>query len=1194
MENNIHLLSYLRKGLGQYIDGKNTKDGRPIIDLTVNMKGNKASTESNPIEEDLTEKTQILMVGPADVKQVNPGIISQIYPPAINAQHFNSLFMPFIEFYEADFPWRYTPLPAKGNNCTPWLVLVAVTDDEFKLVTEGGKKKVEFILTDKRYDEVFPVVFPSKTKTLHDKLAHVQLEQYGDEDGVSRLLCGSKIDPGKRITVFLLPAFETGRRSGLGMDYKGVPLDKLSWEEDKPKEFPVYYHWSYNTSMRAVTFETLAKKLDMQPESAYNDLKANLTVDIAESGLDNDGLQDYRDRNEECVIDVPAALNLALGNKKDLRDEEQYSKHYRKSLKEELSLNSVFYENVEGELPTNEDPWVVPPVYGARHLLSEKKDLDGNGVVAEVNLKLKHRIAAGMGASVVKENQEYFVHRAWQKVEKINQLNQELREYIQMQEVEQKAKIRLANEKFGIQQLWKTQLTINQIKLLLSDALPRTLHASKLTRKRISTQNVRSVASNNWQPADDGKRIIGITPEELQDLFNPETWGNLITTNKELFKETVANQIIEDYKETHNWEQYLLMPYFDKATDPENWKICGIKPKRYFPGGDFLLISPEITELYRYSQGWFSDFDNFHHTINFYRDAVKDALKQKSIFDRTRYFNHPKSSINEMVYPVPVDVHIKSTSAGTARPGSSSPRYYGYIMDATIFKDNGFGSDPVIFEYQQTNGVTVTNKKGYIFLFPSDFSGLNYNKSIYISSLHKYLKSKFYYRNDDYWPVEDDFNDFNKHPLTESPLLKLLLSDNIGKKVKIDSKHHNLVYIEEMEGAKVYIQADGSMGITLENGKVVVDENSFKSSIKEFWLNLYALESSLYVGTPNQVDVYFTNSIAEFNQQSIHSMEYLQKTYDNIIKCYNQIKESLENLNNNEENKQLYEEFFGLKQITPVKEEEPEDIKPDLNEEKQNTIETIVKKYGYTEKAQLDEIKNQKLSKYPVMIYPDFLDPTFFYLRELSENYIVPSAGELTNNSVTIFNNNPVFEEAFLMGMNTEMGQELLWREYPTDQRGSYFRKFWVAAQLPEKEKLETDYFDIKKIHNWKQPLGKNHVKQDAQMLVFAIKGELMQAYPKTTIYLSQYNETKKKITGRAPSMTAWLSEDTYLVGFEGYDMQKANGLYLSFQEDVTGLEFEYEKYEKYKANADSAIDSANLAMELINTQSVFLLPINN
>lgn len=1172
---NIHFLSYLRKGLGQYID-KNSQpsnNSRATINLKVIMEG-KPVGDSNQSPEEF--ERQLSLVGPADVKQVNPGIISQIYPPAINTERFNSNFMPYMEFFEADFPWRYTPLPAKGVNCTPWLVLVAVTEDEYKLETKEGKKKVMFNLTDDhRYNEVFP------EETIHDKLAHVQLEKDGDEEGISRLLCGSKLPAGERITVFLLPAFEIGRLSGLGMNYDNTNIGKLSWA-DKAKEFPVYYHWSFNTSEREVTFETLAKKLDMKPASAYNDLKANLTVDFAESGLADDGLDVYRDRKEECVIDVPAALNLALGNKKDLRDEAQYSTTYRKSLKEELSLNPVFVENIKGEPPTDEDPWVVPPVYGARHLLSE--NLDGNDVVAEVNLKLKHRIAAGMGASVVKENQESFVHRAWQKVEKINQLNQELREYYQMQEVEQKAENRLANETASIQQLWNTQLSRRRIRLIGSDALPRTLHNSKLNRKRISTQNVRSVASDNWKPADDGKRIIGITPEELQDLFNYQTWESLMNSDEfDEFKELIANHIIEQYKQEHNWMQYFFMPYYDKATDPENWKLCGIGPKRYIPGGDFFLISPEITELYRYSQGWFSDFDNFHHTINFYRDAVKEALKQKSIFDPTRYSpNHPQNSIYEMVYPVPVDVYIKSTSAGTARPGpdSSPSRYNGYIMDATLYKNNGFGNHPfTIFEYQQTKGATVTNKKGYVFLFSSDFDGLNYSKHIYLYSLQKYLNSKFYYRNGEYVPVEDDFNDFDKHPISESPLLKLLQLDNIGKKLKIDSKHHNLVYIEEMKGAKVYIQADGSMGITMENGKVVVDENSFKSSIEQFYRDLYSLESSHYVGTPNQATVYFGNSIDEFDQRSF-SMEYLQKTYDNIIDCYKQLKDGLKTNSSK----------FGLKQITPIKEEEPEPDTPNLEEEKQDTIKAIVEKYGYTEEAQLDEIKQRGLTKYPVMIYPDFLDPTFFYLRELSQNYIVPSAGELTNNSVTIFNNNPAFEEAFLMGMNTEMGQELLWREYPTDQRGSYFRKFWVAAELPEKKNLETQYFDIKKIHNWKQPLGKNHVKQNAQMLVFAIKGELMQAYPKTTIYLSQYDETKKTITVvKRASMRSWLSEDTYLVGFEDINMQQETNLCLTFQEDVTGLEFEYNENK-----ANSSPNSAVLAKDLINTQSVFLLPINN
>ena len=32
------------------------------------------------------------------------------------------------------------------------------------------------------------------------------------------------------------------------------------------------------------------------------------------------------------------------------------------------------------------------------------------------------------------------------------------------------------------------------------------------------------------------------------------------------------------------------------------------------------------------------------------------------------------------------------------------------------------------------------------------------------------------------------------------------------------------------------------------------------------------------------------------------------------------------------------------------------------------------------------------------------------------------------------------------LGVNVEFGSELLWREYPTDQRGSSFRQFWDVS----------------------------------------------------------------------------------------------------------------------------------------------------
>jgi len=257
MGEQIILVPYLRKGLGQHIkDGQRTKNSRAVIDLTVNVKGTKASGENKSFSAD----RELVLVGPGDVKKVKPGIISHYYPPVLNTQRFNPTTLPFIEFYEADFPWRYTPLPVddKGN-CIPWLVLVAVNEDEYKLVMDKGKKTVEFNLSEDRYNKVFP------SPELHSKLAHVQLEHEGDNDGIARLLCASELEQSKHVTMFLLPAFETGRMSGLDENYVDISIDERSWSKGARK-FPVYYNWSFYTDNQPGTFETLANKLDMAPK----------------------------------------------------------------------------------------------------------------------------------------------------------------------------------------------------------------------------------------------------------------------------------------------------------------------------------------------------------------------------------------------------------------------------------------------------------------------------------------------------------------------------------------------------------------------------------------------------------------------------------------------------------------------------------------------------------------------------------------------------------------------------------------------------------------------------------------------------------------------------------------------------------------------------------------------------------------
>jgi hypothetical protein len=131
----------------------------------------------------------------------------------------------------------------------------------------------------------------------------------------------------------------------------------------------------------------------------------------------------------------------------------------------------------------------------------------------------------------------------------------------------------------------------------------------------------------------------------------------------------------------------------------------------------------------------------------------------------------------------------------------------------------------------------------------------------------------------------------------------------------------------------------------------------------------------------------------------------------------------------------------------------------------------------------------------PIMAYPRINDSMCKGLIELSKDYFFPGIENLENNGVTLWEENRRFIEAYLVGLNHEMGRELLWRHYPTDQRGTIFSYFWDAAAANNPSP------DIKEIHRWVNHLAsnKNDVKQHAN-LVLIIKGDLIRRYPGTIV----------------------------------------------------------------------------------------------
>jgi hypothetical protein len=125
----------------------------------------------------------------------------------------------------------------------------------------------------------------------------------------------------------------------------------------------------------------------------------------------------------------------------------------------------------------------------------------------------------------------------------------------------------------------------------------------------------------------------------------------------------------------------------------------------------------------------------------------------------------------------------------------------------------------------------------------------------------------------------------------------------------------------------------------------------------------------------------------------------------------------------------------------------------------------------------------------PVMAHPRFRYPMYEPLNRYDREWMIPGLGLIKQpDMATLLQTNNRFIEAYLVGLNHEMARELLWREFPTDQRGTYFSSFWTGA--PE---LVADMHEPA----WRNGQLGSHIdeKLDGQ-LVFLVRGDLVRRYP--------------------------------------------------------------------------------------------------
>ena len=465
-------LPWLRQGIANQItqaDGGGAGATRATIDVVLRITGD--TPDGGEITQDVTRPVQLY--GPGDIVGIDAKAVVKTEPRNW-VTNFEANYLPGIDFYDEDFPWRYTPAApdAAGSRLRPWIALVVLKEDEFTDGVGVAGRPLPYVVVED------PNVFPP-ADTLW-AWAHVHVNQgliaaEGDvflgagENGpalaafedtlaedpdlaYSRLLSPRQLEPNTGYHAFVMPVFETGRLAGLGMDPDTAPGATASaWEAAGRPEgtsYPFYYHWYFRTSTVG-DFEYLVRLLEPKPMDSR---VGRRPMDVQEPGVNLPGIDDAALGG---ILKLGGALQIpeaTLGDD-DLADVQKYENWdapyphiFQRRLAAFINLTDDYARQAAdaanaaaSDLPeairTNPDPLITAPLYGRWHALTQRllTDPEGNPLpqdrnwIHELNLDPRFRTAAGFGTKVVQQNQETYMEAAWKQVGDVLRANQQIK-----------------------------------------------------------------------------------------------------------------------------------------------------------------------------------------------------------------------------------------------------------------------------------------------------------------------------------------------------------------------------------------------------------------------------------------------------------------------------------------------------------------------------------------------------------------------------------------------------------------------------------------------------------------------------------------------------------------------------------------------------------------------------------------------
>ena len=1297
---------WARKGLGAYIDEKESVNGTTKGRAELTIKSNYTVRHKQPEGAVGSDKSQRILektvkfIGPGDVLKINPSAVMKVHPEE-NSEGFPKQYLPYIEFWEPDFLWRYTPASHDQDRLRPWLALVVCRQEDVQLKTlSGGLSYFTFTGDEEAWNASFLDV-DELYRTAHAQGRSQETPEF------CRLLGLRNEDEllgNTDYVALLVPAYETGRLRGLGReeeDIMDIEAQKPAWERSfsaqkarrQGLEFPVYYKWFFRTGEN--DFDTYVKGLGV---SKVN--KPGLLLDVTDMG-EGYSYDTVAHESSRTVITMPAATLTMSYRKEEAFPAKKSAKYATEStlydnLKWMMDQNPVFQENKAnsqgkdfGEEPGDEDPWIVPPAYGARHAMSFRIDDPDKPWLEELNLDIHHRAAAGLGRSIVQKHQEELMDRAWKQVEAVQALNMELyRRLLSIQtnkSLQRKTVDQYASDGDGSKYIEYMMRYLSSMK----DAGADKISLSSIIRKAgipaafatPSFQNNAEKLSRIVSGMDTATLMDHIVKDQLFRSTAPEPAGAVNLERLHVWGENGKEALL------HGFYTDYLSSFFSPRFSAEM--------REGGKGLDDLRLKMDFQQkqaVVDFGENWFTDdkckFGNSATNLIFNvvfdtgeLDTAASILKAFKRFDPDGHTIYPRLYVlddedynatckgtESVFYERPEGLSFKKNGVdkvvpfeAVALPDDEFKTIFGeqYDMVRTgngtygFFRTDIFNRRPssrrwVVFSgfggYRGQHDLVFNQNCIYCGYLQDDYymsrsmdairfclkETLKEDEEKLVNVVRSFLNKLFSFAgslspeekknweqilsNEMYYKCPEQILPLLSaylEPVNMTVLNKLSENDlydflcTFLFKIPTYHDYFGRIWMELMGGhtmlsAFCYLDELGYWMLAMlphiaDNNKTAKKILPSLEKIDRFMMNhpdYIVIPKSEYSAWRKKE--FSGTQFADFLRTSRVKVKYPEacEYYDDFLKLV-ESKRSL-----------VGKEVVETPPPTPVDNQSVTRLQESMeNKEALDRIREVAATYYeafYADTEEGERLRQKYLdellmSKYPILAYPFFPEPTYHYLKMVSDQFIIPGLNEITDESVSMFLNNPAFTEAFLCGMNTEMGTELQWREYPTDRRGSYFRKFWDSESSAEAIQSDS-FFDVKPLHLWgKTSLGGNHLAGKSDLLIFAIKSDLFRLYPSTRVYLNRAVKGKTKSTvdfdtdRMEPVMETFVRENILLVGFKT-NVRKvlgdpANGDYgymLAFEQDVDDLNFvngkdDRSKYDDSAKTADALKDRVTI-----------------